>query len=331
MAVLFYEALTKDGEKVNIINAQHGLKYICEYCGEPLFPKLRGIERAPHFAHLTANKKCSPERWLHNEIRDLLFDRIKNKKDIAVVRNAKERIDLSNWTVCEKEKKDGPFIPDIYVVVNGVEYYIEICVTHPCSVEKIAFGKRIIELFTDSSQSKYELETGDIICDAEHYSVCFHNFTDEANNHTVLKATSFPITNPHPLIESFDYSILGYHKRSANTSVDDSQKPARHDREPVQANTTVITDSIPFINHYVLYPDGREELLPVNYYHSKERYRPEAQLELGISIQDPVFAKEVGHRYAADNGFISKEMLNSIERNLDMEAIKRFLGYQEIR
>jgi len=335
MAILFSEAFNSQHEIVKIANAKRGEKYYCPDCGKPLFPKLRGIERAPHFAHFEANEKCSPDRWLHNTLRDLLYRRIKENRDISVIRNSKERINISKWDKCEKEVNVGGFIPDIYLIVDGIEYFIEICVTHPCSAEKIAQGKRIIELYTENQECKEELEKGDIVCNAKNYSVRFHNFTDNTRMAEAPKAVSFPISTPFHTHEAVSRNDFYHHEIEASTPISDKDynryqhnAPIIPKREFSPENKT--QNPPPFIFHYVLFPDSSEELLYVGVDRSMLRVKPDAILELGIGIADGVFAKEVGRRYAADKGLLAKESLSQTELGFDMVAIKEYLGFSEI-
>lgn len=349
--ILWPVALDENGQIIHIKDAPAHGKYTCVNCHQPMKARLRGEFRAIHFAHIVENESCNYESYLHFNLKSLLYNRIKNRDGIAVVRNGK-RIDLSWHTACEIESYVGQFKPDIYVVVDEVEYFLEICVTSPCSEEKKDSGKRIIEIRTTDNDSLTELGSGDVTLGAEHYSLEFYNFPPEPRVRRTAIAQEFPFDEPFGVHESTeeDFFLNGVkpeaasplqgNKRHVTESEPEPEAKSTYERpmETVAAPATrpaTVTpwnpnELIPPIFHYILYADGRDKIVRADFNRVMLRIEPGVILELGVSIADEKFSYEVGRRYAADKGLLPRELLTDIERSFDMAAIKNVLGYQEI-
>lgn len=351
--IQFPIALNERGEEIGIKDAQVHGKYTCVYCHEPM--KVRkdyADNRADHFAHISDSSSCiGGEGYLHRELKKCLFGRITQRDGIAVVRNGK-RIELSNYSRCIIESSVDGLYPDIYIVLDGIEYFLEICISSPCSKNKKASGKRIIEIKTTDYDSRSELSTGDIIEEAKHYSLVFYNFPPEPRIRKTDVAQIFPLEQPFKTHDNSNIEF-GFHgdRTWNNTSIgnrrrdEDVKDGGIEDGEEVHQGSKTETrnsfktkgpvpwnfnDAIPPICHYILFADGNDRVVRVDFDRVMLRVASEAVLELGVSIADNQFSYEVGRRYAADNGLIDKGLLTDIERSLDMAAIKKWLGYQEI-
>lgn len=346
--ILWPVALDENGQEIHIKDAPAHGKYTCVNCHQPMKAR-KGEYRVIHFAHMVENESCNYESFLHLKLKDLLYDRIKNRDGIAVIRNEK-RIELSRYARCEKECYVGQFKPDIYVVVDGVEYFLEICVTNPCSEEKKDSGKRIIEIRTTDDGSRSELASGDISQGAEHYSLEFYNFPLEPRIRRSVIAQEFPFNEPFDVHdnEEEDFFLNGVKPEAASplqgdkrhvTEPEPEATPAYERRAgtvvaPPAKSVSVTTwnpnEPIPPIFHYVLYSNGSDKIIRADINRVMLRIEQGAILELGVSIADEKFSYEVGRRYAADKGLLPRELLTDIERSFDMAAIKKWLGYQEI-
>lgn len=356
--IQFPIALNERGEEVGIKDAQVHGKYTCVYCHEPM--KVRkdySDNRADHFAHITDSPSCiGGEGVLHRDLKRCLFDRITQRDGITVVRNGK-RIELSNYSKCEIEFRVEGLQPDIFIVLDGIEYFLEICISSPCSKNKIASGKRIIEIHTTDFDSRIELAAGDIVQGAAHYSLEFYNFPPEPRIRKKAIAQEFPMRSfmTHDgsdnefgfhegitwrdtsmgtrgrIIDSNDGDIEERINAPLNSEIHHEFKPeigvALKAKAQVSWN---INDAIPPLCHYILQADGSDRVVRVDLDRVVLRVEPKATLELGVSIADNQFSYEVGRRYAVDKGLIDKELLTDKERSLDMAAIEKWLGYQEI-
>ena len=327
--ILWPIALDENGQEIRIKDAPAHGKFRCICCGQQMKAR-KGKDRVPHFAHVAENPSCVYESYLHYTLKNLLYDRIIKRDGIAVIHNGK-RIELSKYSVCELEKYVGPIKPDIYVVVDGVEYFLEICFTNPCSEEKIDFGKRIIEIKTKDYDSHIELATGDISEGAKHYSLVFYNFPSEPRIRKTAVAQRFPFEEPFMTHDGSDNEFELHGDIPWQDTSIDTRRQIKNDVPIAQASVSGgLNHAIPSICHYILYSDGKDKVVRVDIDRVMIRVAPEATLELGVSIADNQFSYEVGRRYAADKGLISRELLTDIEHSLDMVAIRNSFGYQEI-
>lgn len=188
-------ALDSQNRLVNIRDIEEGKKlYFCPYCKGEMIPK-RGKIRDWHFAHKCLTENCSYESYLHslaklrlcewfnnttNAIIHLeskhicsLFDECfwrKNAKDFECSNMTHKPWNLKKYyTNCEIEKQYGNYRADLFLAYKGEKdepIFIEICVTHPCSEDKVKSGIRIIEFKIESEKDiddiiKHPIQKGD--------------------------------------------------------------------------------------------------------------------------------------------------------------------------
>jgi len=169
-------AKDEDGNIVYIDDVKEGEKYFCIKCNMEMIPK-RGNNNEHHFAHKQENPDCNWESYLHSLAKTKIEEWLINSPSISLVfpsfcswqdhcplkdsasdcKGKNKSFDLKEfYDVKGKEIKVGEFIPDILLMPKGLSnnpLFIEICVTHPCSKEKISSGNRIIEFdINDESQ-----------------------------------------------------------------------------------------------------------------------------------------------------------------------------------
>lgn len=171
----FTIALDKDGKTINIDNATQHMKYKCINCGEPMIVR-KGEVREHHFAHYQDTQQCNHDDWLHKRIIDVLITRLENSEPLTVC-STNGKIDLSDNILFKKEKQYESWFPDILVKTSSEEViFIEVCVSHPCSKDKINSGCKIIEIKAEDARAIEELESGTIHSSGEYYKLIFHNF-----------------------------------------------------------------------------------------------------------------------------------------------------------
>ena len=162
--------------------------FTCPGCGCALISK-RGKIREHHFAHVSGQEgACSFETYLHklgiskfievykkrmDEKKDFLLEVAKGdicykgvcpygKKEACGSINGYETlILLPEFTSCEREVRDGRFIPDILLSAeDGRKVYIEIAVTHLIKESKIESGIPIVEIKLKSESDITMFEEG---------------------------------------------------------------------------------------------------------------------------------------------------------------------------
>ena len=170
-------------------------------CKLEMIPK-QGDFNSWHFAH--KGKECDYDRYLHT-IAELRIQEWYNKADkvnitypIEVIcpvhsncklaqnnysckKDSIATADLKKyWPQCEKETEykigESKFVPDLLCRdKDGKDrpLFIEICVTHPCEIDKLNSGVRIIELFI-KSEDDIDLIIKDGIVPSD--MVLYHNF-----------------------------------------------------------------------------------------------------------------------------------------------------------
>ncbi|MEH8021508.1 hypothetical protein [Rheinheimera metallidurans] len=174
-SVQFSYAKTDGDKLIHIGAAIRNGKYLCPGCHEPMIPVL-GEHKAKHFRHHKA--VCSYESYLHQAAKMAIYHRLLNEDTVTLT--------LARVAQCKSPKADlfagfhepcNVFIPARYnlkTLFNQVELehhdpetglkpdvlltntnskakcYLEIYVTHPCSVEKISSGIPILEFHVTS-------------------------------------------------------------------------------------------------------------------------------------------------------------------------------------
>ncbi|WP_233495558.1 hypothetical protein [Rhodosalinus halophilus] len=185
-------AIGKDDAVVDIANVdpsdRHALgPYACPGCGSELIPALSRV-RARHFKHRGERPPlCSFETYLHDlgkrTVRDAFrqaietgrpypmkveFPRIcgRYEKDLGVTCTdgaVPRALDLTRWfDVAEIERGVDGFVADVLLSSSKSDelMLVEIQVTHECEPEKIAAGRRIVEIALTSEEDLHALRHG---------------------------------------------------------------------------------------------------------------------------------------------------------------------------
>lgn len=182
-------ALDSQGALTHIDEALRSHTYTCPGCKTPLTPVLGEIN-AKHFRH---SKECCPlETYLHKCAKEAFFYRYQqalscgtpislelerqvscNSPRLALVRDEKRRCLKSvparynltqffDQAELEQQDKDTGLRPDVMLcdAAGKRRCYVEICVTHPCTQEKIEAGIPILEFKVQSGADIQMLLTG---------------------------------------------------------------------------------------------------------------------------------------------------------------------------
>lgn len=205
----------------NIIDIQSVTdSYIAEYgndsftclgCGKAILSK-RGKIKRHHFAHVAEQEgTCSFETYLHkmgiSKFIDVYKKRIKENKEFLLEvakgeicyksecpygrKNTCDNITgytkislLPKYSSCEREVRDGGFIPDILLSTeDGQKIYIEITVTHPVQESKIESGIPIVEIKLKSEADVTMFEEGFLSQRNKHVKMYnFHQCTKPIND-----------------------------------------------------------------------------------------------------------------------------------------------------
>ena len=183
--IISIDDVTKEDRKLS--------KFTCLGCGHEMVPVL-GKVREHHFRHKN-NENCRNETYLHNLGKNRIKEIFDTQKHFYIHYNAtntcellgscpfhvckkefKSSYDLKEYfDTCEIEKGCGKFIPDILLTHSNHpnrKLFIEINVNHPCSIEKLNSGFRIIEIDVSSEQSISSIYS----LDEEKDNIHFFNF-----------------------------------------------------------------------------------------------------------------------------------------------------------
>ncbi|WP_345855692.1 hypothetical protein [Shewanella algae] len=198
--VQYAYALDRTGILTHICDAQHSNSYTCPGCKRPLIPVL-GETNAKHFRHF--EECCALETYLHKCAKEAFYLRYQQalstetaislelEREVscygarlgllgsATARCSKTksaRYNLTQFFNCaELEKRDDVtgLQPDVMLIGSSgnKRCYIEICVTHPCSEEKIATGVPILEFKVESEADIQMLLTGQYFIKDERLNV----------------------------------------------------------------------------------------------------------------------------------------------------------------
>ncbi|WP_297449186.1 competence protein CoiA family protein [uncultured Alistipes sp.] len=174
-------ALDPDGKLIWIKNAQRNVQFTCVNCGGKMIVK-QGKIKEWHFAHKTLSENCNHESYLHSLAKKKIYDwfyqadkftlslktlhrcsqidecRWFNTQEPSYCLTTKlHAIDLKTfYNSCDIERTYKNFRADLFLYHNQSNrppIFIEVCVTHPCSKEKINSGIRIIELIIKSENT----------------------------------------------------------------------------------------------------------------------------------------------------------------------------------
>lgn len=296
---LWTVALDKDGKQINIENAPRREKYTCINCGESMMA-IKGKERELHFRHHVVTEQCNHDYWLHKNLLSLFIERLGNN-DPIVVKGPQEDIDLLNNDSFDKETKFENWVPDILIRKGDDVLFLEICVTSPCSTDKISSGYRIIEIFTTDTRAIEELSSGPILREGKYYKVEFHNFMEFADDNL-----SEDVHTHVPDIVSDESD------RRVGSGI------RKEDKRQVIPEPTFVPSTRIFNGshacYFVVHADRTFEV---------KTYReiiPTDVLVLGINTI-PDFALNIGKSYAWRKGILSKEVLTEYETHIDMPAV----------
>ena len=207
--VQYAYALDDQGNLTHINTAKRSVSYTCPGCNSPLVPVL-GEFNAKHFRHY--EECCSLESYLHHSAKEAFFFRyhqsLKHGEAIKLElkrsvycngvnsrsqllrdqtfqchRTVPARYDLTaifNQAELEKYDENSGFKPDILLSSSSdnKRCFIEICVTHPCSQEKIDSGIPILEFKIDSEADIQDILSGSYSINTDRMSV--YNFQPPA-------------------------------------------------------------------------------------------------------------------------------------------------------
>lgn len=174
-------ALNQDGKIVHISNAWRDAKFSCPCCGGEMVCK-QGNIRKWHFAHKTLSDNCSYETYLHSLAKIRFCEWFNTSDEFIISLDILHRCSLSGSCIwfenempdccenkslqsynlkkyydsCDIERSFEDFRSDL-LIYNSTKsdrepIFIEVCVTHPCSKEKINSGIRIIEFVIRSEE-----------------------------------------------------------------------------------------------------------------------------------------------------------------------------------
>lgn len=188
-SIQYAYALDSQGALTHISDAQRSHAYTCPGCKSPLTPVLGEIN-AKHFRH--SEECCVLETYLHKCAKEAFFYRYQqalscgmpislelerqvfcNVSVLALagdetrrcLKTVSARYNLTQFfdqVELEKHDKVTGLRPDVMLCDAAGERrcYVEICVTHPCSQEKIETGIPILEFKVQSATDIQMLLTG---------------------------------------------------------------------------------------------------------------------------------------------------------------------------
>lgn len=284
-------ALDEQGKQVNIENAHRFENYTCVNCKESMIV-VKGEVYDYHFRHKNITKQCNHDTWLHKNLLSRFMERLSGQ-DPVLVKGPGEDIDLHDNDSFVNEAKFENWIPDILIRKGEDIMFLEICVTSPCSAEKISSGYKIIEIFTTDARALDELSSGPVLSEGKHYKVEFHNFTRDSE---VLPERT--------------------HGHIPDIISDESERcTGRKEKDK--------TVEVPFIpvnrvsghsSYFIVHSDRSFEVKDHQVACSSDL------LLLGINTTAD-FAMNVGKSYAWRKGILSKEVLTEYETHIDMPAV----------
>ena len=292
-------ALDKEGKRVNIENAPRHEKYTCINCGEPMRAR-KGLEREPHFSHHVVTEQCNHDTWLHKNLLRLFMERL-GGKDPVMIKGPQEDIDLLDNDSFVKETKLENWVPDILIRKGEDVLFLEICVTSPCSADKISSGYRIVEIFTTDTRALEELSSGPILPEGKYYKVEFHNFI-KVSNDDLPEATH---THVPDIVSDESERRVG----SGKGKVD--KKPIIPEPAFVPATRTFNGSHA---SYFIVHADHNFEVK------AHREMCASDLLVLGINTI-PDFALNIGKSYAWRKGILSKDVLTEYETHIDMAVV----------
>ncbi len=226
-------ALDQDNNIVDIKNTVDNNKYYCPNCHAKMILK-RGQIRQWHFAHKT--NKCSYDSYLHSIAKKMIADWFNNNEHITLKLNCEnkcrkyEKCKIYNKDICSipikktfdlkkyykkciLEHKYNGFVADIYCEHKSAPIFIEIYVTHECSLEKKNSGIHIIELRIQSEEDIINIiNSSELI---ENQNIQLYNFkrqedTTYNTKQDIQKYILFPSLKSH--VDKVSYTCKNYDK-----------------------------------------------------------------------------------------------------------------------
>lgn len=172
--VRYLYAFNNECVLTEITNAERNNQYFCPLCLSEMIPK-QGRKNKWHYAHKNSVIKCSYESYLHKIAKELICNHFNNTSSFKInycVANhcnincsfnlnpkctwpsRREFNLLDYYDTCEIEAEYKGYRADLLLynkLSSSLEpIFIEICVKHPCSQEKIESNIRIIEVKIES-------------------------------------------------------------------------------------------------------------------------------------------------------------------------------------
>ena len=291
--------LDKEGKRLNIGDAPGHEKYTCINCGGQMMAR-KGEEREYHFAHYVVTKQCNHDHWLHKNLLSLFMERLGSQEPV-LVKGPQEDIDLLNNDSFVKETKFENWVPDILIRKGDDVLFLEICVTSPCSPDKISSGYRIIEIFTTDTRTLEELSSGPVLREGKYYKVEFHNFMEAAEDNL-----------PEGTHAHIPDIISDESERRIGSSI------GKEDKKQTIPEPTFVPVTRTFngshASYFIVHADYSFEVKAHREVSSSDL------LVLGINtIAD--FAMNIGKSYAWRKGILSKDVLTEYETHIDMPAV----------
>ena len=291
----FTIALDSAGNKINIMNAPEHEKYTCINCKLPMKAR-KGDIREWHFSHHNDSPKCNHDSWLHKSLLNALTERLDNS-DPMVIESPEGNINLTHISY-EREHKFENCIPDILIKREKEVLFIEVCVTSPCSKDKIDSGNKIIEIYTCKDEAIEELSSGPINSNAQYYELKFYNFTTKEKEEIFTDA---PTDIPDILSDELKVNRI-----------------AEQERQKLDSKTVKEEHHCYFIVH----SDKSYELKDFLVFTTNDL------LVLGINtVKD--FAINIGKSYAWRKGLIDRCLLSNYEIHIDMQAVIKAFNVTE--
>ncbi|MBR5198625.1 MAG: hypothetical protein IKW20_02200 [Bacteroidales bacterium] len=299
---LWTVALDSEGQRINIDKAQRGKKYTCINCGEAMMAK-RGRERDHHFSHYSFTEQCDHDGWLHKEILSVLMLRLA-QDELVLVDTPDGSLDLADNLSYSKEKKYENWVPDVLIKKAAEILFVEVCVTSPCSEDKINSGHKIIEIVTEDARSIDELRTGEIHTKAKYYTLRYYNFESQKR-----------VANPEEKQTNTPDIISIEDERQVSVGGNPSNEGKRKlDEVNIPYCPQLSSFNGKHASFFILHENGLYEVKQSAEFCSSDI------LVMGINTL-PDFALNIGKAYAWKKGLLSVDALTVYEQKIDIPTV----------
>ena len=174
----FTIAFDQDKNSVEISKADKEKQYYCVNCGQPMIP-VQGPQREWHYRHKEDTTHCNHDEWLHKNLVQLLYDKLSSGDLLNIECPNNKFIENKNISI-EKEKQYNDFRPDILLKNEDEDvFFLEVCVSHPCTEDKVKSGIKIIEIRSQDDKVIDEIKFArEIVKNGNLYSIEYYNFLD---------------------------------------------------------------------------------------------------------------------------------------------------------